>query len=75
MNKPRLGKGLQALISEMSPAEDNTEIRELSLGLITPNPFQPRRVFDEASLKELADSIKDHGVIQAITLRPRGSGY
>jgi ParB family chromosome partitioning protein len=59
----------------MSPVEDNAEIRELPLERISPNPFQPRRVFDEASLRELADSIRDHGVIQAVTVRPRGGNY
>ncbi len=75
MSRPRLGKGLQALITEMAPVEDSAEIRELPLAQISPNPFQPRRVFDETLLQELAESIKQHGVIQAVTVRPRGNGY
>lgn len=42
---------------------------------ITPNPFQPRRTFSEESLKELADSIKMHGILQPLIVRPHGDGY
>ena len=75
MNKPRLGTGLQALIAEMSPVEESSEISLVSLGLISPNPFQPRRSFEESGLRALADSIREHGLIQAITVRRRGGSY
>jgi ParB family transcriptional regulator, chromosome partitioning protein len=44
-------------------------------GSITPNPYQPRLHFDETALTELAESIRHHGVIQPIIVRPAGNGY
>ncbi|MDK2822985.1 MAG: ParB family transcriptional regulator, chromosome partitioning protein [Clostridia bacterium] len=54
---------------------DKNEIKHLDLSLITPNPFQPRRVFDPAQLEELAQSIKEFGVLQPIIVRKIGTGY
>jgi ParB family chromosome partitioning protein len=83
--KNRLGKGLEALI----PIEDNlpekilqATIQADSLGgekflpldKITANPNQPRKYFDEASLNELANSIREHGVIQPIIVEADGNG-
>jgi ParB family chromosome partitioning protein len=65
-----LGKGLSALIpidsEQMNKEEKAIEIKVRS---ITPNAFQPRRVFDEEKLAELAQSIKEHGVIQPVVVR------
>lgn len=47
----------------------------LPLGSIRPNPAQPRRVFDPAGLQELADSIREYGVLQPLTVRRRANGY
>lgn len=64
--KRRLGKGLGALIPDvLSTAEESSEIE---LSLIKPNPYQPRRDFDEEKLKELASSIKNHGILQAVVV-------
>lgn len=54
---------------------DKNEIKNLDLESITPNPFQPRRVFDNTHLEELAQSIKDFGVLQPILVRKIGTGY
>ena len=54
---------------------DKNEIKNLDLESITPNPFQPRRVFDNTQLEELAQSIKDFGVLQPILVRKIGTGY
>lgn len=54
---------------------DKNEIKNLDLDSITPNPFQPRRVFDSTHLEELAQSIKDFGVLQPILVRKIGTGY
>lgn len=49
-------------------------VREISLDLIDPNPQQPRRDFDEEELNELADSIREHGVLQPVLLQPNRLG-
>ena len=65
-----LGRGLDALIdtTHISTA-GSSSINEIALDKIYPNPDQPRRTFDEEALEELAQSIKEHGVISPITLR------
>jgi len=67
---PALGRGLDALIStEEVKTEGSSSISEIQLSLIHPNPNQPRREFDPDALQELADSIREIGIIQPITLR------
>ncbi len=66
--KRRLGKGLGALIPDALSVSGDTS--EISLDRIKPNPFQPRRTFDDEKLKELAASIKEHGILQAVVLSP-----
>lgn len=82
--KAALGKGLGALLSD--PATDVTSkgspsetadkvvgaISELEIVTIEPNPFNPRKEFEEEALHELSESIKNHGVIQPITVRKLG---
>lgn len=71
-----LGRGLSALIPDApvaQPARDAT--LEVDLDLLTPNRFQPRVIFDDARLQELADSIKANGIIQPIVVRRRGQQY
>ena len=77
--KIALGRGLKSLLSdtpdtdrldEAGPAPSaNGGMSEISLGEIEVNPFQPRQHFDQEALKELAESIKVHGIIQPITVR------
>ena len=64
----RLGKGLDALIPSLSIDEDEKVI-EIPLNQLRANPYQPRKTFDEESIKELAESIRQHGVIQPIIVR------
>lgn len=68
---PALGRGLDAIIStdEEIHANGSSSINEVPVDQIKPNPNQPRREFDEAALQELADSIRQIGIIQPITLR------
>jgi len=70
-----LGRGLDALI-DTSHVDTNggSSISEIALSAIVANPDQPRRNFDEEALQELADSIREHGVISPITLRDNGDG-
>lgn len=54
--------------------QGSSSINEIALSSIVPNPNQPRRDFDEGALQELADSIREIGIIQPITLRDMGDG-
>ena len=79
-----LGMGLQALLGDVArpagapagePATSRGGVREVEVARIRPNPNQPRVHFDEESLDELADSIRERGVLQPILLRPDGDDY
>ncbi|MCM3128672.1 MULTISPECIES: ParB/RepB/Spo0J family partition protein [unclassified Paenibacillus] len=70
----RLGKGLDALIPSLSINEDD-KIVEIPLSQLRANPYQPRKSFDEDSIQELAESIRQHGVIQPIIVRSVLKGY
>lgn len=73
--KNALGRGLDALITiDDTETSGSSSINEVSLSSIITNPEQPRRMFDEESLSELASSIKQIGVIQPITLRKMDDG-
>jgi len=79
-NKAKLGRGLGELLGEIEEAYDsevpnNESVVELTLTQIKPNPFQPRKHFDEKSLAELADSIKVHGLIQPVVVVEDIDGY
>ena len=72
---PALGRGLDSLIStDEIKTEGSSSICEVNINAIKPNPNQPRRDFDEESLQELADSIREIGIIQPITVRDMGDG-
>ena len=68
-----LGKGLNAIFAEELPVENNPV--GIRLSSIEPNPRQPRQDFDIAALEELAQSIRENGVITPITLRKTGETY
>jgi ParB family chromosome partitioning protein len=70
----KLGRGLDSLIEETraTPREPATRIPTNS---IRPNPHQPRREFDEETIRELAESIREHGLLQPILVRPADKGY
>ncbi len=67
MPKGGLGKGLEALIPQM--ADDKSAAITVAIADIVPNPFQPRKEFDPEKLRELADSIQEHGLIQPLAVR------
>ena len=80
MKTQRLGRGLDALLGEIDEAYENEgsqrdEILEISLKEIRPNPFQPRQSFDENALSELAESIKNDGLLQPIVVTEDIDGY
>ena len=71
-----LGKGLDALLSSEGIPEDTSDsVVELKINDISPNTEQPRKVFDDEALNELAASIKENGVIQPIIVTKKDSGY
>lgn len=75
MNRKPLGRGLSALISTAPSPQDNEELREIEIDLITPGEQQPRTSFDEAKLQELAQSIRASGIIQPLLVRRRGGRF
>lgn len=70
-----LGRGIDALFADLNQSNDIENVEELPLGQIRPNPYQPRKTFDEKSLTELADSIRENGVFQPIIVRKSVNGY
>jgi len=84
-----LGRGLGDILSEVEEAyekdlsdidsfeleEQGARIEELDINSITPNPFQPRKHFDEQALRELSESIKSHGLLQPIVVIEKENGY
>jgi ParB family transcriptional regulator, chromosome partitioning protein len=75
----RLGRGLDALLGVYNPAEEQPADgydgrRMVPLAAIHPNPRNPRRNFDPQELDDLADSIRTHGLVQPIAVRPVGDG-
>ena len=72
--RPALGKGLSALIPD-TPEPDRRGAIEVDIDLIAPNDRQPRVQMDEAKLDELAQSIKENGVIQPILVQRIGDLY
>ena len=68
-----LGRGLSALLG--TPELDVEQLREIDIDRILPNSQQPRKSFDEESLEELAGSIRQHGVVQPIVVRPLEDGF
>ena len=73
--KRGLGRGLEALFDESPQVQETEEITEIPLDEIRPNPYQPRKTFDNKSLKELSESIKENGVFQPIIIRKSVNGY
>ena len=72
MARQALGKGLKALIN--TDEYTGQDVQEVDLAEIIPNPYQPRREFDREKLEELAQSIKEHGVIQPLIVRREEDG-
>ena len=75
MSSQRLGRGLRALIPEVEEPEAAGDVQEISLDLIEPNPFQPREYFDPEKLEELAQSIKEFGLLDPLIVRKSGTGF
>ena len=70
--KQALGRGLSALLPGRDEVPRETGAREVEIGRLVPNRFQPRREFAEGALAELAASIREQGIVQPIVVTPRG---
>lgn len=75
MSTQRLGKGLRALIPQAEELAARGEVQQIPIDLVEPNPFQPRRHFDEERLEQLAESIKEYGLLEPIIVRSKGQKY
>ena len=80
MNQKKvLGRGLGALIpqrpAEAPAAQTSAGLMHLALDQIAPNPYQPRKTFNEASIEELARSVKQHGIVQPLVVTRAGDRY
>lgn len=86
MNKRGLGKGLSALIpssmgdslengSETGEKKEEKLAKKIPMGKIVTNPYQPRKKMDQEKMKELVQSIKEHGLIQPVVVRKKGEKY
>ena len=77
MNQKKvLGRGLGALIPQREHAAPSASgLAEIPLSLISPNPYQPRKTFNEASIDELARSVREHGIVQPLVVTRAGDRY
>jgi ParB family chromosome partitioning protein len=76
MEKRRLGRGLDALLGSSSDNEGlKTEQTRIAIEQIEQNPFQPRKAFDEEELVSLRESIRTHGLLQPLVVRPIGDHF
>jgi ParB family chromosome partitioning protein len=80
VNKRRLGRGLEALLGReeggLEPESfDAGDLSYIPVDQIDPNPFQPRREFDPAEIAALADSLRQHGMLQPVLVRPLNDRY
>jgi ParB family transcriptional regulator, chromosome partitioning protein len=79
IHKKVLGRGLGALIPQRqeAPAESHVTqgLAEIPISQIQPNPFQPRKTFNEASIEELARSVRQHGIVQPLVVTRAGDKY
>jgi ParB family chromosome partitioning protein len=79
MTRKALGKGLEAIFgnlgTEVVNEKTGSSVLEIEISKISPNPFQPRQEFKEEELQELANSIREKGLMQPILLRKHGEGY
>lgn len=72
--KRGMGRGLDAILSVSYDEGLPQELRQIPVGLISPNPNQPRRRFDDEQLSALADSVRERGVLQPVLVRPKPDG-
>lgn len=75
MNRKALGRGLGALLGSDQTISTGSDAFEIDVDLIDPGSMQPRTRFDETSLERLAESVREHGIVQPILVRRKGERY
>ena len=75
MKKRGLGQGLDALLGDAKPLSSNNEVTQLSVNKLVAGKFQPRRHFSPAEMSALTESVRQHGVLQPILVRPLGKSF
>jgi ParB family chromosome partitioning protein len=78
IHKKVLGRGLGALIPQRQEAPEvhaTPGLAEIPISQIQPNPYQPRKTFNEASIEELARSVREHGIVQPLVVTRSGDKY
>jgi len=75
LTRPRLGRGLEALLGDSSQVAKGATALMVPIERIARNPYQPRKQFDEEQLQALSESIRTHGVLQPLLVREQGEGY
>ncbi|MCC5803500.1 ParB/RepB/Spo0J family partition protein [Rossellomorea vietnamensis] len=70
-----LGKGINALFTNMQTTQNEESVQEVILKEIRPNPYQPRKIFEPQAIEELKESILEHGILQPIIVRKSIKGY
>lgn len=70
-----LGRGLSNLLDHTTMPEAGERVQEIDIGLIKPNPENPRKKFDRTAIEELAQTIKEHGLLQPILVQKKGEIY
>ncbi len=73
--KPRLGRGLDSLLGPATGSVSTVSSTRVRIDQISHNPYQPRKRFDDDELTQLADSIRTHGVLQPLVVRPDGERF
>ncbi len=74
-NKEKLGRGLESLLGEAIGVESSEKILRINIADIQPNEQQPRKNFSDPQMESLVNSIREHGVLQPIIVRPTSKGY
>ncbi|WP_129045548.1 ParB/RepB/Spo0J family partition protein [Companilactobacillus metriopterae] len=75
-NNKGLGKGIDAIFSDFEAIDESSEtVQNIKIDQIRPNPYQPRKTFDEDALNDLSNSIKENGIFQPIIVRESVNGY
>lgn len=75
MKKSVLGRGLEALIPSRDETTPTMGLAEIPIGQISPNPYQPRKSFNESSIDELARSVREHGIVQPLIVTRSGNQF
>jgi len=76
VGKPTPNQEMESTIDTTAVSDDElANVQEIAVDSIVPNPYQPRKLFDDDSLQELASSIREFGIIQPLLLRPSSSGF